>query len=131
MANAHARTPEEALRASVDALGGLQKVGHRLRPEIDPILAGQWLAHCVDPERREKLTLAQIVWIFREAKAAGAHVGFESLAQLLGYRITAVVDEREQLADLARKAQAAAHEATTLSAEVLARMQHANLKVDS
>ena len=53
--NRPSKTPEEALRISVDALGGLQDVGAELRheSEMDPISAGQWLSHCLIPTKRE------------------------------------------------------------------------------
>lgn len=123
-------TTEAALRSAVDALGGLQVVGHRLRPEIDPILAGQWLAHCLDPERREKLAFEQVAWIFAQAKLAGAHAGFAQLAEVCGYRVTAVLDPKDELADLVRRAESALRHGTELSAEALARANAMHLKVD-
>jgi hypothetical protein len=124
-------TFEEILRGAIDALGGLKVVGCALWPQKHPVLAGQQLAHCLDDERREKLELAQVVLILRKAKAKGYHAGAEALAELLGYRVTAIVDEAEQLADLVRKAEAHAAAATSLSAECLERMRHANLKVEA
>jgi hypothetical protein len=123
-------TPEQAIRAAVDSLGGLQSVGHRLRPELDPILAGQWLAHCLDAERREKLAFEQIVWIFSTAKLAGKHAGFEQLAEACGYRVTAVIDPKDELADLVRRSESALRQAAELSEEALARAAAMHLKVN-
>ena len=123
-------SPEAALRKAVDDLGGDKAVGTWLRPEMHPILAGQWLAHCLDPERREKFSAAQIVLIFAHAKARGRHDGFAEFARACGYVITSTIDEREQIADLARKAQAASRDAQQLTDEVFARMQAAGLKVE-
>jgi hypothetical protein len=124
-------TIEEVLRSCIDALGGLKVVGHKLRPHMDPVLAGQWLAHTLDPERREKLELGQVVLVLQLAKGRGYHAGAEALNLLLGYRVTAVVDDRELLADKVRQAEAHAQAATTLSTECIELMRHAGLKVDS
>src|SRR5690348_9405745 len=101
-------TIEEALRTAIDALGGLKVVGARLRPHLDPVLAGQWLAHCLDHERREKLELGQVDLILRLAKARGFHRAAESIAAGWGYRVTAILDPTEEIADLSRRALAAA-----------------------
>lgn len=124
-------TFEEILRGAIDALGGLKVVGHRLQPHKHPILAGQWLSHCLDDERREKLELAQVVLILQMAKGRGYHAGAEALAGLLGYRVVAIVSEAEQLADLVRKAEAHAAAATSLSTECMERMRHSGLKLEA
>jgi alpha-galactosidase len=125
----HQRSMEEALRTSVDALGGLQAVGYMLKRDIDPVLSGQWLAHCLTRTKRDKLSLTQIVLIFREAKVIGQHAGFEMLAKHCGYLVTAISDPAEEIVDLAKRAEQAANEAGELSREVMARMQAAGLKV--
>jgi hypothetical protein len=109
------KTPEEALRISVDALGGLQSVGAELRPEsdVDPIISGQWLSHCLTASKRDKLSLRQIAWIFRKAHNIGEHAGFEQFAALCGYTATPVAPAQE-LAELRHQADAAvraAHDA--------------------
>jgi hypothetical protein len=124
------RGPDEALRLAVDALGGDKAVGSALRPEMNPVLAGQWVSHCLDPERREKFSAAQIVFVLTRAKGKGRHEAFESFAQQCGYRVVAVLDPNEEIAELARRAEAAARLSTELSQEMLARMQHAHIKVE-
>jgi hypothetical protein len=123
-------TPEEALRACVDALGGLQVVGHYLRVDLDPVIAGQWLSHCLTPTCRDKLSLSQILWIFRQAKLKGAHDGAELWNDLLGYHITAVVDPAEEIADMLRKAQQANRESAELTEEAIARARAQGLKIE-
>lgn len=131
------KSPEEALRASVDALGGLQEVGHDFKPEIDPALAGQWLSHCLTAAKRDKLSLQQIVHIFRSAHGKGEHDGFAVFAKLCGYQVTPVGFDAE-LADAIKRAQSAAEEARSATQhleslsenpELLARMKAAGLKV--
>lgn len=125
------RPPSECLRLAIDALGGDKRVGALLRPDIDPALAGQWVAHCLDDDRREKFSLSQVAYILTAAKAKGAHDGFTELAASLGYAVTAVLDPHEQAADLAKQAQAAAERATTLTTQALALMRAAGVKVDA
>lgn len=133
------KTPEEAMRASVDALGGLQEVGAQLKgAAADPVLAGQWLAHCLTAAKRDKLSLAQIVHVFRSAHGVGEHDGFAVFAQLCGYQVTPVGFDA-QLAQALKRAEQAATEAqqardeiASLSdnPELLARMTKAGLKVE-
>lgn len=131
-------TPEEALRLSVGALGGLQDVGHSFKREDDPILAGQWLAHCLTASKRDKLSLAQIVTIFRDAHDKGAHEGFQAFALLCGYHAEPMVspaflaalqarlaDHEQEGAELKREVDAIAE----LSPKTLAQMAAAHLKV--
>lgn len=123
------RAPEEALRIAVDVLGGDKAVGCKFKPEADPAIAGQWVAHCLDANRREKFSLAQAVWIFAQAKAAGDHRAFELFAELCGYRVTAAISEAEAVADIAKRARAAADLAHELSEECMERMRRAGLKL--
>lgn len=131
------KTPEEALRLAAEALGGLQEAGHALRPDLDPVLAGQWLAHCLTATKRDKLALSQLVMLLRKACAQGRHEGFAALANACGYVATPIMPEAE-FAAAVRRAQAARQEATQAAAELdelaqrpelLARMQAAGLKV--
>ena len=124
------RIPQEALRMAVDDLGGEQRAGHLLRPELDPILAGQWLSHCLSLHERHKLSLEQLVLLLLTARKDGKHRAFEALAELCGYRVTAVVTDAEVIADLARKAEKAAREAGELTDEIRARMRAAHLGID-
>jgi len=124
------RTPEEALRTCVDAIGGLQEVGHTLRPDLSPEIAGQWLAHCLTAKCRDKLSLSQIWWIQQRAKAAGEHSGNEQWNQGIGYQVTAVIDPKEEMADMAKQAEQHARQASELSREVIERMRAANINFD-
>lgn len=124
-------TPEDALRKCVDALRGDKVVGALLWPSKHPMFAGQRLAHCLDPERREKLELGEVVMIFAAARAIGAHEGVELFAKLCGYRITATVNDDEVIADLSRRALAAAGEASSLTTELRARMHAAHINLEA
>lgn len=135
--SASRKTPEEALRLAADALGGLQEAGHALRPDVDPVLAGQWLAHCLTASKRDKLALSQVVLLLRQACAQGRHEGFQAFAAACGYTAIPIAPEA-QFAEAVRRAHAARVEATSAAAdleelasrpELLARMQAAGLKV--
>jgi hypothetical protein len=123
--NATRKTLEEALRIAVDALGGLQQVGHDLRPDLEPDIAGQWLSHCLTATKRDKLSLSQQRHIFRAAHAAGEHAGFEALAATCGYTATPFAEAAK------REAIEAARDLELLSdnPRLLAIMRAANLKV--
>lgn len=131
------KTPEEALRISVDALQGLQVVGAELKPEYAPDNAGQWLAHCLTATHRQKLSLSQIVWIFRRAANQGDHEGFAAFAAACGYQAKPVdaVAELTEVRQAAERAVRAARDAAkdlmllSENPELLARMQAAGLKI--
>ena len=69
-------SPEAALRACVEALGGAKKVGGLLFPEKTVDNARDYLLACVNETRAEKLGYAQILFVFRLAKQAGFHAGW-------------------------------------------------------
>lgn len=132
------RTPEEALRLTAEALGGLQVAGHALRPDTDPALAGHWLGHCLTDSKRDKLALSQVVHLFRKANALGEHDGFAVFAAACGYAATPVTPEAE-LAAAMKRAETLRHEATRAASdlqslidnpELLARMKAAGLKLE-
>jgi hypothetical protein len=124
-------TPEAALTAAVDAIGTMQQVGCRLRPEYDtqPEEAGRWLASCLDPDRKHKLSYAQQVLIFRWAAEAGAHAPFRAFAELIGYRAEPF-DPEAEIKALLRQSEIASQRAAELSAEALARMKAVGLNTE-
>lgn len=67
---------EDALRSvliSVYGKGWAQKAAANMSPTDDPIARGKWLEHALNPERAEKLALAEIVWILRLGRQHGYH----------------------------------------------------------
>lgn len=123
-------TGEGALELAVEALGGQQCVGHMLRPELDPDVSGRWLSHCLQPRKRDKLSIAQILLIFREANQKGDHEAFERWCKACGYRRGEVITPQSEIIDLQKRAVSAAREASSLSHELLQRMRAAGIKVD-
>lgn len=114
----------------MDALGGLQVVGHSLRPERDPALAGQWLSDCLNSGKRDKLSLAQISLIFRRAHALGAHEGWNRACAVHGYAPTTPVTPQDQLADALRQAERLRHESELAHARLVGLMRSAGVFVE-
>lgn len=98
-------SPEDALRAAIQALGGSKVVGPMLWPDKGVDNASRQLLDCVNTNRHEKLEVTQIMRIFVLAKDAGYHAPFEWFAGQVGYdarpvtkaeevdRLTAVVEQ--------------------------------------
>lgn len=124
-------TPEAALQAAVDAIGTLQQVACRLRPELErqPDEAGRWLASCLDPDRKHKLSYAQTVLLFRWAAESGDHRGFRALAELAGYRAEPF-DPQAEIKALLRQSELASQRAAELSEEAIARMRAAGINTE-
>lgn len=120
---------EDALAAAVDAAGTLQQVGHRLRPELSPADAGRWLAHCLDANRRERLSYAQTRLVFQWAREAGDHAGFRQYAESIGYRIEPI-DQQAEIASLYRRATRMSEQASELTERAIAQMRAANINVE-
>lgn len=92
-------SPEDALRAAVQALGGAKKVGCTLWPDKGPDAAGRHLLDCINPGRAEKLEMSQMMAILRMAKEAGHHAPMTWLAGEIGYEVHAITraDEIDRL----------------------------------
>ncbi len=91
---------ETALIAVVLALGGPKTVAGDLWPTEDPTLKGQYLNHCLNPDRREKLSLGEILWILKAGREANAHAAIHFLCTDCGYSEPMVLnpqDERQKL----------------------------------
>lgn len=90
----------EAIRATINALGGFKAVGVELKPEKSAVDAGKWLADCLNPDKRDELHPAQLALIRRKGRAAGCHIlaSFEMREAGYGRPVPlAPEDERAQL----------------------------------
>ena len=76
---------EDALKASVQAVGGAKVIGAMLWPDKSVDSAHKLLLDCLNSERSEKLSYSQIIMVFRVAKEAGFHAGFDWWAQQCEY----------------------------------------------
>lgn len=89
----------DAIRDAVRALGGNKVVGHLLRPDLPA--DGGWLKDCLNPERREKLALSQIIKILRLAPDAGYHGPVQFICGEMGYSVQ-VIEPADEVAELQR-----------------------------
>lgn len=100
-------TVNDALRSAIAVLGGPKKVACQLRPSWEPDRAQKWLNNALDEARPEKLEIADVIWIFREAKRAGFHQAMQYFAQQCEYEARPI-EPQEHEAALASVIQTAA-----------------------
>ena len=87
--------PEDAIKAVVQRLGGAKAVGSQLWPDKTADAAGRALLDALNPDRPEKLSLTQILFILRLAHDAGVHEGAQYLNGEIGYDVRPVsLDEQ-------------------------------------
>lgn len=93
-------SPEDALRAAVQLLGGAKQVGARLWPDKTPDAAGRLLLDCLNPGRAEKLDVGQVMFVLRMARDAGHHAAMLWICGELGYEAKPVTraEEADRLA---------------------------------
>lgn len=88
-------TPEQAIEACINALGGAKKVGPMLWPDKSIDNARTYLLACVNHDRAENLNYSQLIFIFREAKALGFHAGFQWFANEIEYDVRPITKSEE------------------------------------
>ena len=98
----------EALRATVQALGGPKKVGYELWPTLGVDGAGGRMRDCLNPDRREKLDPNDIIALMRMARSHGVHILAAHLMRETGYADPQPIDPEDERAELQRQVIAAA-----------------------
>lgn len=93
----------EAIRATVQALGGFKRVGHDLKPDLTPEAAGRWLADCCNPDKREKLSPTELAYLRRKARTAGCHILATYELREAGYADPQPVEPEDERAALMRQ----------------------------
>lgn len=93
----------DALRATVEGLGGYKRVGHDMRPDLSVDAAGRWLADCINPDKREKLSITELGYIRKTARQAGVHVLAAYEAQDAGYAPPQPIAPEDEAAQLQRE----------------------------
>ena len=78
-------SPEDALRAAIQALGGSKKVGQLIWPDKTVDQAARQLHDAINPNRAEKLDISQTIFVLRQAKEIGCHSPFIWLANECGF----------------------------------------------
>lgn len=96
-------TYEDAIRDTVTALGGNKVVGHMLWPAMPVDEAGRKLAHCLNPEKREKLDIRELRLIRQEARKRGHHILAHFEARDAGYSEPQPLNPEDEQAQLQRE----------------------------
>lgn len=115
----------DAIRAVVLALGGNKRVGNLLWPSLPADEAGRKLAHCLNPDKREKLSPEDFMLILREARKVNCHAGFAYIAHECGYADPVPLEPDDERAALQREF---VETGKTLRS-LLARMERAGLHI--
>jgi hypothetical protein len=93
----------EAIRATVQALGGFKRVGADMKPDLAVDAAGRWLADCCNHEKREKLSLTELSYLRRMARRGGVHVLAAFEMREAGYADPLPVEPEDERAALQRE----------------------------
>lgn len=94
---------ETAVAATVTALGGNKIVGNMLWPSMPADEAGRKLAHCLNPEKRDKLCINELALIRREARKKGVHILAHHEARDAGYAEPKPLNPESEHAQLQRE----------------------------
>lgn len=96
-------TLNDALKAIVQALKGAKAVGVKLWPEKTPDTASRLLNDCLNPDRAEKLSPEQVLWLLAQGRQVGCHAAMNFLAREAGYSDPLPVDPEDNKARLRRE----------------------------
>lgn len=94
---------EEAIRATIQALGGFKAVGAELKPDMGVVAAGRWLSDCCNPDRRERLSPTELAFLRRKARQSGCHILAAYEMRDAGYAAPKPVEPEEERAALMRQ----------------------------
>lgn len=92
----------DAIRATVQALGGAKRIGSDMKPDLSVEAAGRWLSDCCNPDRRERLTPTELAYLRKRARAAGVHIMATFEMRDAGYADPTPVEPEDQRAALQR-----------------------------
>lgn len=92
----------DAIRATVQALGGAKRIGSDMKPDLSVEAAGRWLSDCCNPDRRERLSPTELAYLRKRARAAGVHIMATFEMRDAGYADPTPVEPEDQRAALQR-----------------------------
>lgn len=95
---------EDAVGTAIRALGGPKKVARMLWPALadsNPETAYTRLMHCLNPEKKDKLALAEFLMIAKKARDVGEHCIAQYFGRDVGYEIAPL--DAEEVERRARK----------------------------
>lgn len=85
----------DAVREAIRVLGGFKAVGQLLYPEKAADAAGRALADTVNADRKERLTLAQVMLVMKMARDKGCHGPWRWISEEVGYSADPIEPEDE------------------------------------
>lgn len=100
---------EDALRATVEMMGGAKRVGTTLWPAKEAVAAQQQMLNCMDPGKPHKLALEELMLIARMAREREIHILGKFIAEALDYEFRVITPEDKaqkaaaQFADMRRQ----------------------------
>jgi hypothetical protein len=92
----------EAIRATIQALGGFKRIGAELKPDMAVDAAGRWLSDCCNPDKREKLAPSELAYIRKRARAEGVHILVAYELREAGYAEPQPLEPQDERAALMR-----------------------------
>ena len=95
-------TLESALGDVVNALGGPKTVGNVFWPTKTIEAAARQLNHSLDPERPEKLSAGEILWLLVEGRKVDCHVAMTFLSRAASYSDPTPIEPEDEYAALQR-----------------------------
>lgn len=114
----------EAIRATVQALGGFKRVGSEMKPDMAVDAAGRWLADCCNGDKREKLSPNELAYIRRRARVENVHILASFEMREAGYADPQPITPEDEAAQIQREFIQASKHMTSL----FSRMERAGLK---
>lgn len=94
---------EDALGAVIDACGGRKRVAVQMYPDKPVQDAHNLLNAQLNPERRERFTPDQVLYLARRGREVGCHAVMQYLAREVGYADPVPVEPEDQEAQLQRQ----------------------------
>jgi hypothetical protein len=110
---------EDALRDAVRSAGGSKKVGPMLWPAKPQKEAENRVNDCINPNRDDKFSLAELLFVLRLAREAGYHGAMQFIAAECGYRSPEPLEPQDEQARLMRDF----IEATKMQQKIAARLE--------
>lgn len=89
-------SPEQALMAAVQHLGGAKQVGALLWPDKSPDGARTRLLDCLNPARAERLDMSEAMFILKQSKDRGFHAPFLWVSGEIGYEARPITKAEEE-----------------------------------
>lgn len=94
---------EDALSAVIDKCGGRKKFAAEMFPDKPLRDAHNLLDAMLNPERREKFSPAQVVYVARRGRMVGCHAVMQYLSRDAGYADPVPISPEEQESELQRQ----------------------------